>query len=396
LSAHDFIWRKRETPYDLTVYQLGNARCHDYMWPYLFHYPGLVVLHDGQLHHARASRLLVLRRFQDYRDELAYNHPETAAGLAEFGISGLKGAPYYFWPMLRTVAEAGRLRAVHNEWLADELRELVPGTAVEVVNMGVPDPLPHRTVGGRGIRERYHIPPGAVLFAAYGMVTPEKRIEPVLEAFRSISQTTDAWLLLVGDVPSHFDPFAAAEASQVADRLVVTGFVADEALPDFLDAADVCLCLRWPSARETSASWLRCLAAGKPTIVTDLLHMVDVPALDPRTWKPVHPPGRHGVEGDPMTVSIDVVDEEHSIRLAMQRLATDVALRTTLGQRAREFWSRRHRLEQMGHRYLQVIGQALASDPAPPRRADQPAHITDTGAGRLGAVIREIGVGFTW
>ena len=49
-------------------------------------------------------------------------------------------------------------------------------------------------------------------------------------------------------------------------------------------STDVCLCLRWPTARETSASWLRCLAAGKPTIVTDLVHTADVAVLDPRSW----------------------------------------------------------------------------------------------------------------
>ena len=48
--------------------------------------------------------------------------------------------------------------------------------------------------------------------------------------------------------------------------------------------ADVCLCLRWPTNREASGPWLRALAAGKPTVVNDLAHLVDLPTLDPRTW----------------------------------------------------------------------------------------------------------------
>src|SRR5262245_7305334 len=52
-NAHDFVWKHHRRPYDLVVYQLGNAPCHDYMWGYMVRYPGLVVLHDGQLHHAR-------------------------------------------------------------------------------------------------------------------------------------------------------------------------------------------------------------------------------------------------------------------------------------------------------------------------------------------------------
>src|SRR5688572_23581600 len=43
-SAHDFLWKAARAPYDLVVYQLGNAACHDYMWPYLLRYPGLTVV----------------------------------------------------------------------------------------------------------------------------------------------------------------------------------------------------------------------------------------------------------------------------------------------------------------------------------------------------------------
>ena len=57
-SAHEFVWRHRLDPYDLTVYQLGNSSHHDFLWPYLFRYPGLTVLHDAHLHHARAAALL--------------------------------------------------------------------------------------------------------------------------------------------------------------------------------------------------------------------------------------------------------------------------------------------------------------------------------------------------
>ena len=57
-DAHDFVWKQQRAPYDLIVYQLGNARWHDYMWAYLVAYPGLVVLHDIRVHHARARHLL--------------------------------------------------------------------------------------------------------------------------------------------------------------------------------------------------------------------------------------------------------------------------------------------------------------------------------------------------
>ena len=61
--------------YDLVVYQLGNSSVHDFTWPYLFRWPGLVVMHDTSLHHARAQALLGRLRLDAYRAEFAWNHP---------------------------------------------------------------------------------------------------------------------------------------------------------------------------------------------------------------------------------------------------------------------------------------------------------------------------------
>src|SRR5580693_769021 len=136
--AHDFVWRARREPYDLVVYQLGNAPCHDYMWAYLAAYPGLVVLHDARLHQSRARSLLQQRRFDDYRREFEYDHPDAAPGFAEYAVEGLGGPIYYFWTMIRVVMRTARSVAVHNARVAAELREAYPDTAVDVIRMGVP------------------------------------------------------------------------------------------------------------------------------------------------------------------------------------------------------------------------------------------------------------------
>ena len=82
-NARDFVWKARRDPYGLVVYQLGNAPCHDYMWAYLAAYPGLVVLHDARLHQSRARSLLQQKRFDDYRREFWYDHPDTRRDFVE-------------------------------------------------------------------------------------------------------------------------------------------------------------------------------------------------------------------------------------------------------------------------------------------------------------------------
>src|SRR3954462_521245 len=97
--AHDFVWRNQRDPYNLVVYPLGNAPCHDFIWGYLARFPGLAVLHDPTLHQARAAQLLRERRFDDYRHEFWFDHPAANRDFVEYAIEGLGGPIYYFWPM---------------------------------------------------------------------------------------------------------------------------------------------------------------------------------------------------------------------------------------------------------------------------------------------------------
>jgi len=396
-DAHDFVWKNVREPYDLVVYQMGNAPCHDYMWAYLVRYPGLVVLHDGQLHHARARQLLQQKRYDDYRGEFRFNHPDAKPDVAELGADGLLGSLTYLWPMLRIVVQSSRLVVVHNRWLAGAIREVHAKASIEVVQMGVPDPEPRRGAAA-AIRIRHHIPEDAVLFMAFGKVTPEKRVREAIRALGAISDAVpDAHLLLAGETVEYYDTLAAARTLGIEHKMTVAGFIADDEIDDYLMEADVCLCMRWPSSRETSASWLRCIAAGRPTITTDLVHTVDVPTLDPRSWSVVH--ASAGLEPgttrtiEPVGVSIDIVDEDHSLKLAMRRLATDARLRATLGKNARTLWNECFRLDQMASRYRAVIDMALAlplQDSA--SRAHLPKHLYTDGTEHAEELLRAAGL----
>lgn len=392
-GAHDFVWRHLTRPYDLVVFQVGNAACHDYTWPYLVRFPGLVVLHDAQLHHARAQALL--RRAQragDYRAEFRYCHPDAPAGVSEFFIQGRGGPLFYLWPLIRVAIRSARMVAVHSDGVARDLRERFPDARIDSIRMGVADPGPAGEAAAREVRQRFQIPGEAFVFAAFGTITGEKRIPQALEALARVAEVRpDARLLLVGDA-SAYDVARDARAHGVADRVVMTGYVDDAEVPACLAAADVCLCLRWPTSRETSASWLRCLAAGKPTVTTALAHTADVPALDPRTWTvaglPPAPvlPGAGDVNPEPVHVSIDILDEAHSLGLAMRRLALSRELRDQLGRAARAFWAREHTLDRMAADYRRSIANATTWDRSP--SADLPDHLRDDGTGLAREVAR--------
>jgi glycosyltransferase involved in cell wall biosynthesis len=395
-TAHDFVWMHRRSPYDLTVFQLGNAACHDYMWGYLFHYPGVVVLHDAQLHQARGLYLTKrwLPRRADYLAEFRANHPDAPPDLGELvALGGMGGTLFQHWPHIKLVLESARLTIVHNARLANTLRRSYPNARIESIAMGVSDPLESEAAGSASrersseLRRRHGIPADAVVIAAFGGVTPEKRIPELLRALSAIAGGhPQLHLMIVGNAARHYDVAADARTWRVADRLHVTGYVSDEDLPAYLQTADVCACLRWPSNGETSASWLRCLAAGRTTLVTDLAQLTDVPTLDPRGWQPLR---QSAVPMEPVAVSIDLLNEDHSLKLALERLAGDPHLREQLGRAARAWWEAHHQLAPMADAYHQrlVGGQTL---PAP--RIALPEHLTSNGSRQARALSEDLGM----
>jgi glycosyltransferase involved in cell wall biosynthesis len=384
-SAHEFAPRQLQRPYDLIVYQLGNSSHHDYQWPYLFRYPGLVVLHDAHLHHARAACLLRTLRSDDYRTEFAWNHPQAPPAAAELAVAGFNSHLHYAWPMTRLVVARARAVVVHSPGAAERLRDESPSAAIRTVRLGhgMPVSAAEAPALGAATRARLGISEDAFVFGCFGGLTPDKRLSQVLDAFAAIRpHVPSAHLLLAGSVPAAFDVRPRIDALGLRDCCTLTGYLAtDEELTGCVVAADVALSLRWPTAREISGPWLRCLAAGTPTVTIDLLHTADVPAVDPRTW--------HAGGPDPCTVAIDILDEAHSLRLAMKRLATDEQLRASLAESGRRYWAAHHSIEGMVEDYRALIDEVrdLADPPA-----DLPTHLLSDGSATLRTLVADLGV----
>ena len=429
--AHDFPWRHRLDPYALVVYQFGNASHHDYEWAYALRYPGLVVLHDTHLHHARAAFLLREKRVDDYRTEFSRSHPAVSADAAEIAVAGFDSALYYRWPMVRSLVDASRFVAVHGEGARAELIEALSTPNAATPNSSTPNSQKIVSVRlGEGefvsaereararhdVRAKYGIDQDAVLFGCFGGLTPEKRIPQILAALQvTLPHAPNARLLLAGSPARHFDAHAAAAALGVAGHVTFAGYLeTDDELSDHIAASDVSLNLRWPTAREMSGPWLRALAAGKPTVITDLVHLTGFGSLDPRTWA-VQAGTRDlgsgigdagagiGNEGSgsrdqrsarspipdprsPICVAIDILDEDHSLRLAMRRLAVDADLRARLGRTAREYWAREHTVDRMAEDYERVIAEAVKAGEG------RPTHPGPDGTAKLRELLTPFGM----
>jgi glycosyltransferase involved in cell wall biosynthesis len=340
--AETLLARHRERPYDAVIYQMGNGPAHDFLYDLLPRASGLLVLHDLVLHHARARMFLespsarayaanpadrslqaaARPALEAYRSELAHSYPHQAARLFEAQLGTVGTLLPYAYPLFRLAVEASRVTAVHNEFMADAIRAEVPGATA--VRVAMPMTAPHvasSTVAA--LRARLGLAPSDFVVGSFGLLTPEKQIDTVARAVaRAAVHLPQLRLLLVGPVPDPAALSANLARLGVADRTVVTGRVAFAELAAHMEAADVAVHLRYPTARETSAALLRLLAQGRPVIVSDLEHLGDLP-------------------GDAV-VRADLTDEEGAVTRAVLALAARPAAGARLSERARAFVQAEH------------------------------------------------------
>jgi hypothetical protein len=311
--AHDFVWQHFTSPFDTTVFELGDTDRYDFVWPYLFHYPGILLLRATTLQHSRGAWLTSQRRHAHLRAERAF--------------SG--------WNFLRAPMLASRLVVVHDDGVARELREDFPDLRVWVVPVGAAAPAVQPADGD----VRFH-------------VTGPRR-----------------------DVADR----AAARAHDAGTGIIVVSGM------DTVRRGDVVIALEWPPSGGPPQEALRAMSAGLPTVVLETESVAAWPTLDAQTWQ------RRGYgDAAPVAISIDPRDEEHSLMLAMRRLATDSALRGSLGAAAAP-WAQQHAdLRTAAAEWRRILLQSTRIEPLL-GRTDLPPHLVEDGTAAARAILRDMG-----
>ena len=101
-----------------------------------------MVLHDAQVHQARAQALLGRwdTRRGDYLQEFAANHPAAPPDAGRLVAEGLGGTLFGLWPRVHLLVRSARLTAVHSAVLARRLAD-EHQASVCAIPMGVANPL---------------------------------------------------------------------------------------------------------------------------------------------------------------------------------------------------------------------------------------------------------------
>ena len=106
----------------IALYQVGNNSHHDFVYQTALQRPGVVTLHEANLHHLIADVTIRQGDWDKYLEEVAYDGGPEALAYARRVRALEVGPDYEGVPMLRRILESARGVIVHSEFMVDQVR----------------------------------------------------------------------------------------------------------------------------------------------------------------------------------------------------------------------------------------------------------------------------------
>ncbi len=337
---------------DTVVYQLGNnSDYHAGIYRSLFAHPGVLVLHEYVIHHLMRELTLSAGDPAGYVAEMRYAYGRSGEAMARRCVA--TGVPLNPWsyPLFERAVDASRGVIVHNRCTGDRVLASRPLTRMATV----PHHLSLAGLPGISVEEAraaLGIAPGDFAVATFGFLTPAKRPGVLLRAFAQLRrEVPGARLLIVGEVSPHFD-FEQIFTPELRAGVTVTGRLGLDRFLLYMQACDVAVNLRHPTAGETSGTVVRLLGLGKPLIVNETGSFAEIP--------------------DDAAAKVPLDDSEEEVLLAYLRaLAADEPLRRRMGENARRHMALHHSLAGSARGYADFLRETIEAG-AQPFRAVPP------------------------
>ncbi len=328
-------FKENKSKYDLAVYQMGNsAAYHEFIYETLLENPGLTILHDYIHFHFFIGITLKKGDYSGFKKIMDYCYGKK--GLTETQKIISRSVDHFRYSMVKKIVDSSLGLIVHSEHIKDKLLCEVPSANIKRIPMGVEFTNFRPELMGE-MREKYGLPKDHFIISSFGMIAPHKRIEVSLRAFARFKKSyPNIKYILVGEDSSKYSLERLIKELGIAKDVVTTGYVDKSTFQEYLHLSDICICLRYPTAGETSASMLRAMEAGKPVVISNYAQFSRFP--------------------DDCTVKVDLGSYEEGLLVEyMKHLMTDEELRRNIGENARKYVHEYHSLENAAREYTSFI-----------------------------------------
>jgi glycosyltransferase involved in cell wall biosynthesis len=334
--------------YDYILYQMGNSLFHAYMLPFVQQAPGIVMLHDVNLHAMVSAMTLREGDMKAYARLLSLDYPpEVVSGtLHAIQCAGTASIPYQDMPVNGLVTRYAKRILVHSLFAKEQLLRKSIGYDVRQ-SPHYAHIAPLRDSGDA--RAALGIAPDTPLICSFGHISSSKRAVPILRAFSRLHRALPAArLFYVGKAADESvqEIQAIVEQEGLADAVTITGFTPLSTFCEYIDAADICLNFRYPENGETSGCLMRFLAKGKCVLLNDAGSFSEIP--DECCVKL------------PSVEFMTEAEEITRIEDALLKLLEDPQVRETLSKNARHYAQEVLDIHKVALQYAKLIQDPFA------------------------------------
>jgi len=271
--------------FDIALYQLGNNSDHEFVYEAALKNPGVVVMHEANLHHLVSDLTIRKGDWDRYVRECEHEGGPAALAFAERVRTLEIGPDYDGLPMLRRVVEGARGVIAHSRFVLDRVRESgFSGPAMVIPHGAWVDMAPKSGTTAayedsrNSIRHRLGLDGSDPLIGAFGYLKPYKRIPETLRALRRLVRVDPRVKMLLGGEPHPDFPVAQLiRALELESHVRLLGYTPVEQFSGYIAACDVVVNLRYPTVGESSGSLLRAMSAGRPSLVSDVGAFAELP-----------------------------------------------------------------------------------------------------------------------
>jgi glycosyltransferase involved in cell wall biosynthesis/SAM-dependent methyltransferase len=319
--------------YDAIIYQLGNNPHHVFAYEAALEHPGIVVLHEANLHHLITELTIRRGQWDQYLREVEDNAGVGALAYAKRHVATLERGPQYEIPMLRTILQHSRGVIVHSDAVADVVRE--EGF------LGPIGKIPHGAwivnADRMAYRARLGLDERTPLIGIFGFLKPYKRIAESLRAFRRLTKLRlDVRMILCGESHPELPLDSLITSMNLAAHVRHIDFAPIEDFNGYMAACDVVLNLRYPTVGESSGTLLRALGMGKAVVVSDVGSFREYP------------------DEICLKAPVDSSEEEHLFEY-LNLLVSRPGVGRALGEKARAWVERECNWAAVAKRYLAFL-----------------------------------------
>lgn len=260
--------------FDALLYQVGNNAYHEFCYEAALEHPGVVVVHEANLHHLIAEITIKRGDWDAYVQAVAQEGDSAAIEYAKRVRALEVGPDYEGVPMLRRLLARSKGAIVHSGCVESQLRDAGFEGPVARIPHGAWIPEASRL----DYRNRLGVDETAPLIGIFGFLKPYKRVAESLRAFRRlVRMQPKARMILVGEPHPELPLDSLIRSLQLTPYVRVLGFRPIDEFVGYLAACDIVLNLRYPTVGENSGTLMRALGLGKAVIVSAVGSFSELP-----------------------------------------------------------------------------------------------------------------------